>query len=55
MFLGLEVLPACTWCAFPGEELPVEFTCVCMSSVALDQAAEDLTMVFEFSEIFGGV
>jgi len=55
VFLGLKVLLACTGCAFPREELPVEFACVCVAGVALDQVAKDLTTVFKFGEMFGGV
>ena len=40
---------------FSREELPREFSCVCVSGTALDQAAEYLSLGLEFREMFGGV
>ena len=51
----LQVFPALAVDAFLGEELPQEFSCVCVSGAALDQAAKYLSLGLEFREMFGGV
>ena len=51
----LQVFPALVVDAFLGEEVPPEFSCVCVSGAELDQAAEYLLPVLKFREMFGGV
>ena len=54
-FKGLVVAWAELWFWGAGQEFSPEFSCVCMSSSALNDSAEHLSFVFEVEEVFCGV